>query len=261
MDLRFARNTFWLVLAQAFLPPMRAEVAGAFVEDLAPDLDELADALDLDVAGSLSALSAAAARHGQPEALLIEYSRIFLPPHALASLNLSRYVDGNTNGPCMDALELTYARAGLQPSGRVRDLPDHASIQMECLGFMAAEKSEEEEGEFARLCLVGALPRLAQHLAAEAPESPYAALAEIAARAVARYAVLVEARKTGPNRRHDTSVGIWRLCRNCQQPFAREKEIQIMARALKEAGLPDTHLALCPDCRDASQGFFRRMIG
>lgn len=261
MDLRFPRNTFWLVLAQGFLPPMRAEVARAFVDELAPDLEELAAALDLDVAGSLGKFAAAAARHAQPDALLIEYSRIFLPPNALASLNLSRYVDGSINGPCMDALEIAYARAGLQPGARVRDLPDHISIQMECLGFMAAEKSEEEEADFARLCLVGAMPRLAQHLAAEAPESPYAALAEIAATAVAPYATPAEARKTGPNRRHDTSVGVWRLCRNCQKPFAREKEIQIMARALKEAGLPHAHLALCPDCRDASQGFFRRMIG
>lgn len=261
MNVRFARNTLWLVLAQAFLPPLRAEVARAFVEDLAPDLEELASALDLDAADSLSKLAAAAARHGQPDALLIEYSRVFLPPNALASLNLSRYVDGSTNGPCMDALQIAYGRAGLQPSGRVRDLPDHVSIQMECLGFMAAEKSEEEEGDFARLCLIGALPRLAQQLAAEAPESPYMVLAEIAARAVAHYAIPVETTAKDRSRRHDTSVGVWRLCQNCQKPFAREKEIQIMARALNEAGLPDTHLALCPDCRDTSQGFFRRMIG
>ena len=33
-----------------------------------------------------------------------------------------------------------------------------------------------------------------------------------------------------------------------------------MTLALGQAGLPAAHLALCLDCRDTAQGFFRREI-
>lgn len=82
-------------------------------------------------------------------------------------------------------------------------------------------------------------------------------------RAIAAYAESREPAKAPrrrESRRHNTSLGVWRHCQACDKPFAREKEIQIMARALEQAGLPTGHLGLCPACRDATQGFFRRMI-
>ena len=116
-DTNLARSTFWLVLAQAFLPPDRPEVAQACVDGLALDLAELAVPLELELASELSTFSHAAAAFAAPQTLLIEYSRLFLPPNALLSLNLSRYVDGSMNGPCMDALENAYLLAGVEQGG------------------------------------------------------------------------------------------------------------------------------------------------
>lgn len=266
MDTNVARSTFWLILAQAFLPPSRPEVAEAFVDGLAEDLAELALPLDLDIADDLAEFSAAAAAFTEPQSLLVEYSRLFLPPNGLASLNLSRYVDGSINGPCTDALENAYQAAGIEQRETLRDLSDHAAMQLECLAWLAGQADGESAiaaEEFAQICLVGALPRFAAVLAAEAPESPYSTLTRISAQAIASYAAPqagTETPKRGPNRRHDTTLGVWRHCKSCDKAFAREKEIQIMARALKQAGLPTEHLSLCPDCRDAVKGFFRRAI-
>ena len=84
--------------------------------------------------------------------------------------------------------------------------------------------------------------------------SRYMPLVQIAAKAIASHADTnenAETTKRGRNRRHDTSLGVWRLCKSCEKPFAREKEIQIMTGALEQAGLPAEYLSLCPDCRDS----------
>lgn len=261
-----AHSTFWLVLAQALLPPGRPEVAEAFADGLADDLAELALPLGLDIAEELAGFSAAVSQFTEPQSLLIEYSRVFLPPNALATLNLSRYVDGSINGPCMDALENAYKAAGIEQQETLRDLSDHVSVQMECLAWLLGQTDGESAiapETFTQICLVGALPRFAAAVLAAAPESPYANLVRIAAQAIDRYAQFDDAvENTGkkPNRRHDTSLGVWRHCKACDKPFAREKEIQIMARALEQAGLPADHLSMCPDCRDAVKGFFTRAI-
>lgn len=266
MDTRTAESTFWLVLAQAFLPPSRPEVAEAFVDGLAEDLAELALPLDLDIANDLAELSTATAAFVEPQSLLVEYSRVFLPPNGLATLNVSRYVDGSINGPCMDALENAYLAVGIEQRDTLRDLKDHVAMQMECLAWLIGQPESEQSltaNNFVQICLVGALPHFAAVLAAEAPESPYTPLVQIAAKAIAGYAKRdqkMETFKRGPNRRHDTSLGVWRHCKSCDNPYAREKEIQIMTRALEQAGLPIEHVSLCPDCRDAVKGFFTRTI-
>ena len=131
---------------------------------------------------------------------------------------------------------------------------------MECLGILA-DIEDDSAAEFAQLCLVGALPRLAAGLAQAAPDSPYTALASLAAKAVRAYSATSSgAAPPKPNRRHDLTLGVWRKCSDCGKPYAREKEISIMTMALKQAGLPAAHLATCPECRDRAQGFFRREI-
>jgi len=265
-DTHLARSTFWLGLAQAFLPPGQPELEQAFVNGLALDLAELAVPLELELESELAAFSHAASAFAAPQTLLIEYSRLFLPPNVLLSLNLSRYVDGSMNGPCMDALENAYFVAGVEQGGTLHDIGDHAAMQMECLAWLTGQADATPgiaPDTFAQICLVGALPRFAATLHAEAPDSPYTMLADIAARAIACYgqeSADTPASQRRPNRRHDRGLGVWRHCKSCDKPFAREKEIQIMSHALEQAGLPVKHLALCPDCRDVSQGFFKRMI-
>jgi hypothetical protein len=127
------------------------------------------------------------------------------------------------------------------------------------MGYLSA-RDEAAAGDFARLCLVGAMPILAARLAQVAPDSPYTALAAFAAKAVGRHRRAADFVPDKPNRRHDVTRGVWRHCGECGKPYAREKEIAIMTLALRKAGLPADHLARCPDCRDRVQGYFRREI-
>lgn len=257
----------WYTLARAFMAPMQPAAALAFTSVLADDLEELLAEAGVDgAADDLAALRQHAAAFADPTVLLVEYSRLFLPPGALSTLNLTRFVDSGPLGPCMDALEHAYASHGLGPSDGLRDFPDHAARQIECLAVLS-ERDAEAAVDFAQLCLVGALPRLVAALSAQAPESPYTALARLAARAIAVFGASPSQpsepnrRSTSARRRRDTSLGVWRHCDLCGKPFAREKEISIMAKALQAAGLPSEHLSRCPDCRDRAQGFFRRDIG
>lgn len=259
-----ARALFWRTLAQAFLPPMDAAVAVAFVEVLPDELRELCAALGMDepaIAADLRAFASNVLRFGDPTGLLVEYSRLFLPPAGMATLNLSRLVDSGAGGPCMDAIEQAYAARGLAHSARLHDFADHAARQFEFLGLLA-ERNEADAAAFADLCLVGALPRLAAQLTRVTPDSPYTPLVRLASAAIAdcRGAADTTALATKPNRRHDLTLGVWRHCGDCGRPYAREKEISIMRHALEQAGLPSAHLAKCPACRDRAQGFFRREI-
>lgn len=255
-----AEAVLWQTLAQAFLPPLRADAALAFAECLAPDLAELAVVLGPEADDDIARLAASTGEFADPTALLLEYSRLFLPPAAAATLNLSRYVDSGVCGPCMDALEFAYRAHGLECSDGLHDFADHAARQFEFLGFLSESGDSRAAGEFARLCLVGALPRLAAQLSQCAPASPYTALARVAARALRRHAAPVQAPPDKPSHRHDLTRGVWRHCAGCGKAYAREKEIGIMTAALHKAGLPAEHLAKCPACRDRAQGFFRRGI-
>lgn len=258
-------QAFWLTLANAFVPPRRPEILAAFRDDLADDLDELCAGLSLAAGNELAALLASLRAISDAQDLQVEYSHLFFQPPIPATLNLARYVDGSLNGPCMDALENAYRIAGVARHDALRDLPDHAAMQMETLAILLGDPAPNPTPEaFAGICLVGALPRLAAAIATESPRSPYAPLAGIAAHAIRLFANPGDEVDTRPNahrqRRHDTGLGVWRHCRVCGKPFARETEIRIMARALAQAALPAEHLDNCPDCRDAMQGFFRRKI-
>jgi putative dimethyl sulfoxide reductase chaperone len=258
-------QTLWLTLAHAFMPPVQQQSFAACRDFLADDLAEICASMQLAADGDIADLRRAMTRMATAEDLLVDYSHLFLQAPIPATLNLGRYVDGSLNGPCLDALEDAYRAAGVEKREDLHDLGDHAVMQMECLAFLIGQDDQSaiSAEDFAQVCLVGALPRLAASVAAESPASPYAALTRIAARASDQYARATGAPESATARRthrHDTSRGVWRLCQSCGKPIAREKEIQIMGRALEQAGLPADHLGLCPDCRDAKQGFFRRQI-
>lgn len=266
MNDRETQQTFWLTLANAFMPPQRPETAEAFRTLLAEDLEELCAALNIDAQPELADFRHHVGQLRDNQELLVDYSHLFLQPPIPAKLNLGIYVDGALNGPCLDVLENAYRLVGIAKRETLKDLPDHLAVQMETLAvlFGAAVPAMPPE-QFANLCLVGALPRLAAAISNESPESPYAPLAGIAAKAIAELAQAPD-KKTQHRRRHterraDTNLGVWRHCKTCGKPFAREKEIGIMAKALSEAGLSAEHLDRCPDCRDVMQGYFKRAIG
>lgn len=259
------QQTFWLTLANAFMPPQRAEVAEAFRTVLADDLDELITALGIEARTELDAFRLNISRIPGNLELLVDYSHLFLQPPIPAKLNLGIYIDGALNGPCLDALENAYRLVGIVKRDSLKDLPDHLSVQLETLAVLYGETEPALSPEqFANVCLVGALPRLTAAIEAESPQSPYACLARLACKAIAGMAVEADKktrhRRLHAKRRADTSLGVWRYCKACGKPFAREKEIGIMIKALTEAGLPVDHLEHCPDCRDVMQGYFKRGI-
>lgn len=242
----------WLALSRAFLPPTDRIVAQAFLESLPGELDELCDACGIEALDDIGALAESLDLLGSPEALLVGYSSLFLPPSARASLNIAIHLDGSLNGAAMDALEDAMARLGVGKAERFHDMPDHLAVLLEVLALIAAEKvSAEETAAFARAFLLPALPRLEAQIAAHEDDSPWLHLVRIARATLAPYA-LPEARdrrRERAEKRADTELGVWRACKSCGKPYAREKELRIMAKALEEQGLPSAHLDLCMDCR------------
>lgn len=265
-EIELTHQALWLTLANAFLPPRRPEIAAAFRTLLVDDLEELCASLGVNAADELASLRAAVTALPDDTTLLVDYSHLFLQPPIPAKLNLGFYVDGALNGPCLDALENAYRLVGIVKRDSLKDLPDHLSVQLETLAVLYSEtEAALSAQQFANVCLVGALPRLAAAIEAESPQSPYASLARLACKAIAPLAMAPGEdtlhRRRHAERRADTSLGVWRHCASCGKPFAREKEIQIMAKALAQAGLPADHLAQCPDCRDVMRGYFKRSIG
>ena len=258
-----AQPELWTILAQAFLPPTAPAVAQAFRQFLADDLDELAEVLCLE-RGDIDALRASVGCFSDNQTLLIHYSSLFLAPPVKARLNLCHYLDGGPSGASLDELELAYAHHGIAPAGHFHDLPDHISIQLEFLAVLCGrEDSLPDAALFARRFLMPAISRLANAIAEEADgNSPYLHLARLAQSALvplAERAVISKMDKVAPSKyRHDSQKGVWRHCKRCEKPFAREKEIAVMAKALAENLLPSDHLEVCPDCRDVSMGWQKR---
>ena len=220
--------------------------------------------MDLD-RDRLDGLRRSLARFGSDQDILVHYSGLFLAPPVKARLNLCNYLDGRSNGASFYELELAYAHHGIAPADNFPDLPDHISMQLEFLSMLCGSQDTLPEAAlFAHRFLLPAMVRLAQAIAHEAEsDSPYlhlSKLAEDALRALAEsVAFSGSPAKVGPLKyRHDSQKGVWRHCKSCEKPFAREKEIAVMTKALSENGLPWEHLELCPDCRDFTQGWNKR---
>ncbi|MBI4988595.1 MAG: molecular chaperone TorD family protein [Rhodocyclales bacterium] len=242
----------WLALSRAFLPPTDREVATALLESLPGELEELCEAVGVDALPDIGALAESLDLLGTADALLVHFSGLFLPPSARASLNIAIHLDGSLNGSAMDAIEDAMTRHGVGKAEGFHDMPDHLAVLLEVLALIAAEKvSPQETAEFARAFLLPALPRLEAQIAENEDDSPWLHLVRIAQATLAPYALPEERnrRRERAEKRADTELGVWRACKTCGKPYAREKELQIMAKALQVQGLPSAHLDLCMDCR------------
>lgn len=256
--------TLWLTLSQAFLPPMRREVADALRQALVSDLEELCGEAGLDAGDVLHRLRRSLESSRDAEALLVHYSASFLAPPVRAHLNLGYYLNGTLNGPSLDALEAWYRHFELARAGNFRDLPDHLAMIFEFMALLACRgDSMEASAEFARRFLIPALPQLERALLeADLPESPYLQLLRLTHQAVHAF-YPGDAAHSGHQRNRrtlDPARGELHYCSGCGQPFARKKEILILTKALADQGLPADHLALCPDCRDPAQGWEKRAV-
>lgn len=244
---------FWLALSRAFLPPIDREVAAAFLESLPAELDELCTAGGIEALQEIGALAESLDMLGTTDALLIHYSGLFLPPTAGATLNMAIHLDGSLNGSAMDAIEDAMTRLGIGKAEGFHDMPDHLAALFEVVALISSRDSADAENTaaFARAFLLPALPRLEAQIAEREDDSPYQHLVRIALAALAPYALPEERnrRRERAEKRADRELGVWRECKACGKPYAREKEILIMSKALQEQGLPTAHLDLCMDCR------------
>ncbi len=222
------------------------EDLGAFAVESGFDADE-----------SLTALRAAISRIDSPTALLVQYSRLFLSPPSPAQLNIGFYLDGATNGPALDAMDVWRTRYGIGLRQSVRGLPDQLPIQLEFIAYLASIENEEALGDYLSSFLTPALPRMIAALDETGfADTFYRALLAFTQESIRAAAAVkvADAREVRRKRRHDINIGVWRHCDLCSKPYAREKEIQIMTKALTEAGLPADHLKVCPDCRGPAHG-------
>jgi len=251
LDAFSTATELWLTLARAFLPPANRDTANAVLQWLTEDLNDLCGCMDIDAAHTTGRLEAALAAVPDAEALLIHYSGLFLAPPIKARLNLSFYLDGTLNGVSQDAIELLLAKYGVAKNDGFHDLPDHMAVVLELMALLAASPgTEQDQAVLAQGFLLPALPRLRADIATHAPDSPYLHLLDLVLAALAPFGQPQE--DSAPRKpRYDKSLerGIWRHCSQCDQPYAREKELLIMTRALQEQGLPTEHLRICPNCR------------
>lgn len=251
------RLEMWLTLARAFQAPSSPAFAEAALGPLAADLKDFATEAGFDADTSLAALGEAIERIDSPTALLVQYSRLFLSPPSPAQLNLGFYLDGVTNGPALDAMDVWRSRYGIAQRESVKGLPDQLPIQLEFIAYLASHENDDVLGDYISSFLAPALPRMLAALDdAGFADTVYRALLAFTLDSIRAAEKVSEpdAREVRRKRRHDVEVGVWRHCGVCGMPYAREKEIQIMLKALAVAGLPGDHLTTCPDCRTAAQG-------
>ena len=143
-----ARAEFFLCMARAFMAPDSTAMHEAFTKYLADDLAELTHQIEYRALRAIEDLRAA--MHEAPDqlALLQLYSRLFLTPPALVSINTGRYSDGAVRGGSELAMEELYRRYGLARAEGFHDLYDHVSVQLEFVAsllFRAAEASDPSE--------------------------------------------------------------------------------------------------------------------
>lgn len=245
----------WRTLANAFLAPKTSETQTAFRDYLADDLRDLTDCVGFDSSKAIDAFEQAVSAYASPDDILVHYTALFVVPPIKARLNVAACLQGASNGAAMDGIEALMEKYGIGRSDSFHDLPDHLSSLLEFMALLECEQGAESD-----LCVLAggyvapAVRRIATDVAAAAPNSPYLHLLDVLCRFLELKCADVEKHDVPAARRvvynRDTSKGIWRECGICGRPFAREKELLIIGRALEGQGLDTGHLGFCPECRN-----------
>lgn len=270
------RAEFWQVLAQALLVPRGPVFFAAMREDLADDLDELANELRLDLGRALNDLSAATLALPDEQALLVAYSRLFLTPPLPCPLALGWHLDGTLLGPSERTLRELMARHGVAQLERFAESADVLPTVLEFVAWLfqrldasrdAAQRAAfERDIEVLRTHYLGhaihRMARLAQQGEDEHELPPvYSALLRLIDAAVEdpleRFFVRLDAgeKKARPGVVEHAGAGDPVCCRSCGKPIATARELRVVIDHLRQAGLPADHLALCPDCRHVDIGW------
>lgn len=248
----------------------------AFREDLADDLEDLANELDLDLGTALEDFSRQALKLTEAQALLVDYSRLFLTPPIPCRLTIGWHLDSTLLGPSSKFLSEMMTSHGVAQADGMHETPDVLPTVLEFLSLMF-NRLDSSESDEERAAIELDLSMLRTHYLAAgvsrmveltlAGEDDYelapvySCLMKIVDAAISdplqRFFLPLEAdgkvRRSYASRRKGAHEDV--LCKSCGKPIATERELHVIIHRLKEAGLPVDHLEVCGDCRDADLGW------
>lgn len=270
-----SRAEFYLVLAQAFMPPESVTAGEAMKSCLADDLEQIAAEAGYALDPQITALRRALGRVESPLTLLQDYSGLFLQPPREVQINASLYLDGAVMGRSVDRLEAAYRTLGLERAECFRDLPDHLSVVLEFLALLharAAQGAEAQQGDeigtFVRdflLCWVPHFARAIERAVLEKGHSPvYLHLARVLQEALVRDAgeitdelwrVIAPERFAGASKREREML----CCRECGAEIAPAARVRRVKKVLEKEGIDTGHLDLCMNCRGSPGALLGRL--
>ena len=99
------------------------------------------------------------------ETLAVEYCRLFIGPrgHMPPVESIARG-EGCFWGPATGAVVSFYRLSGVRPSEQQRMLPDHVSMELDCLATLEEQDRTDEARAFAHEHLLQWLPQLSRHV-------------------------------------------------------------------------------------------------
>jgi TorA maturation chaperone TorD len=270
---------FWQCLAKVYLPPRDESFFHGLQNEWPRLLGEIADRIGLLFQSDIEEIASDLKKIEDSQELLFIYSRLFLVPPVLAPLNLGSYLDISTFGGSVLSFNTLYQEYGLGLSTvALKDNPDHLARVIEFLGFLSEKNHQEQEtGELPESCtgkdlttlrtryLLRALPEMIRRTAdaetAHQLPSVYSHILTLTLTAIRDPDGLLfdesVAGSTGENGLVVAGAEAAETinCSECGKPIIAAPELQVIADRLRMAGLPIDHLRLCPDCRDAGQGW------
>jgi TorA maturation chaperone TorD len=162
-----ARADFCRLLAACYYQPDPAFAEERMFEAMATAGASLGPTFEADA----RALGEAFAREG-PQALLVDYTRLFIgPADKLASPYASTWLGRDGGSPVLPVLDL-YEAGGFAIADHFRDLPDHVAAELEFLYLVVFRQAEATlAGDLDALAKWEALERrlLREHLGAWLP--------------------------------------------------------------------------------------------
>jgi TorA maturation chaperone TorD len=153
-----------------FASVFQKEVDQRLLDELCSRREELSNVLDGDALEGISVDSAEAAL----EALAVEYCQLFVGPrgHMTPVESIARGEERYW-GPSTERVADFYTWAGFSMVNEMHLLPDHLSIELDCLASLEEADQNEEAATFARDHILQWLPALTKHVSTSATMAFY----------------------------------------------------------------------------------------
>ena len=144
-----------------FASIFQKEVDACLLEHIEARSEQLLTVLDVHPLGGLDLDNTEAVR----EALAVEYCRIFIGPSGhmppVESIVLG---EGRFWGPSTEKVADFYKAVGIAVTREARMVPDHISMELDCLAILEEKQQIDLAGAFAREHLLNWLPGLIDHV-------------------------------------------------------------------------------------------------